>query len=807
MRFSYKWLQDYVELTDVTPEQLAGKITNAGIEVEHLEYPGAGLSDIVVGRVLTCTPHPQAAKLHVCRVTVGGRELQIVCGAPNVAAGQKVPVALPGAVIGGGRRIETTVLHGETSEGMICALSELGVDQALVPKEYADGIYVFDDEVPIGADALPYLDLDDAILDLDILVSSAHCMSVIGLAHEVAAVLDRPVRIPVPRVEESGDQAADHVHVTVDCSAADQVPYYGARVIEHLVVRASPRWMQLRLMAAGVRPISNVVDIANYVMIEYGQPLHTFDFDAFGSNEVLVRLAKEGEQAVTLDGKPRTLTAEDVLITNGREPVAIAGVMGGESSEVRTTTTRVLLEAAIFDAITVRRTSARLGLRTDASSRYEKRVDRNRVAPAADRAAELLERYAGGSVLGGMVEAGERTVAEAVIDMPLQTINRVLGTGLADQEIVTILRRLGFGVKEHGKSIHVTVPSRRFDVSIPEDLVEEVGRLYGYNRLPATLPEGTADKAGLTPYQQLIRRIETQMESLGLTQAYTYSLTTDDQAAALAVSGAGRSPVRVAWPMSEEHASLRMSLIPQLIDVLRYHANRQLPDVAFYEIGKVFIPQNGTVRPREEEHLAGALTGRSGERNWEGDKPIVDFYTAKGIVESFFEQLGLGARTDYRPAVRAGLHPGQTADVYVDGECVGYVGTLHPQLAKAHALGQTAVFEIAAEPLLRADQPAVVYTGLPRFPSVTRDVALVVKKTVLASTVERVIVEAGGKLLRDVRLFDVYEGDHVGTDEKSLAFSLVYADPARTLTDEEVDAAHQRIVAACAAACGAALRG
>ncbi|RYM06894.1 phenylalanine--tRNA ligase subunit beta [Sporolactobacillus sp. THM7-7] len=805
MLVSYKWLQDYVDLEGVSPDDLADKITNAGIEVEHVTYPGEGLKGLVIGQIESCTSHPQAEKLRLCNVNLGSETVQIVCGAPNVAAGQKVIVATVGARIGGNKKIKRAKLRGEESNGMICSLDELGVKSDLVPKEYADGIYVFDDDVPVGADALPYLNLDDVILDLDILINSAHCMNMIGVAHEVAAILDRPVRMPHPEVPETDEAAADRVNVTL--AAAEKVPYYGARMIEGIKVGPSPRWMQLRLMAAGIRPISNVVDIANYVMLEYGQPLHTFDFDAFGSNRVLVRTARQGENIQTLDGQERTLSSEDIVITNGREPSAIAGVMGGTRSEVSGETKKVLLEAAVFDPISIRKTAQRLQLRTDASSRYEKGLDRNRVSSAADRAAELMARYAGGRILKGIVEQGEREVPERVITMPWRKINQVLGASLSQEDIKATLERLGFTVAAEEETIRVTVPSRRFDVSIPEDLVEEVGRIYGYNNLPATLPEGTSVHAALTPYQKIRRRTEQLMESAGLFQAYTYSLTTGEKATALTVKDSDPKPTKVVWPMSEEHAALRQSIIPQLIDVVKYHMNRQMPDVRLYEIGKVFLTKEGCARPEEEEHLAGVLTGRISERGWEGEPEAVDFFTVKGILEELSASLAVADRVAYTSAERDGLQPGQTADILLDGEIIGYLGALHPQLQKDAGLNKTYVFEVAIESLLKQDQPDITYRSLPRFPSTTRDMALVVDRSLPASDLYRVIRKTGAPLLDSVKLFDVYEGEHVSENEKSLAFSLIYLDPERTLTDDEVSAVHERIIKACKKQFGARLRG
>ncbi|WP_028982755.1 phenylalanine--tRNA ligase subunit beta [Sporolactobacillus terrae] len=805
MLVSYNWLQDYVDLDGITPEDLANKITNAGIEVEHLNYPGEGLKGIVVGKVESCTQHPEAEKLHLCQVNLGSETVQIVCGAPNVAAGQKVPVATVGARIAGNVKIKRAKLRGEVSNGMICSLDELGFDHNYVPKEYADGIYVFDDEVPVGADALPFLNLDDALLELDILVNSAHCMNMIGVAYEVSAILDRPLHLAKPHIEESDQEASEKIQVMI--ADPKKVPYYGARLLTGINVKPSPRWMQLRLIAAGVRPINNVVDSSNYVMLEYGQPLHTFDYDQFGSERVLVRAAGENEEITTLDGQRRKLTNEDLLITNGKQGVAVAGVMGGENTEVSVATKNVLLEAAVFDSISIRRTAARLQLRSDASSRYEKGIDRNRVVSAADRAAELLTQFADATVLRGIVDAGERTVPDCMITMPWQKINQVLGAQLTLEEITSTLKRLHFSVETEGDTMHVSVPARRFDVTIPEDLVEEVGRVFGYNHIKATLPEGTSAHAALTPYQKARRRVEALMEGTGLSQVYTYSLTTKESAASYAVRNQEAAPTQVIWPMSEEHAALRQSMIPQLINVVHYHLNRQMPNVKFYEIGKVFLPVAGAARPAEEEHLAGIITGKRSERTWEGEANDVDFFSVKGIVETLFDALGVSSQISYQPAKRSGMHPGQTADILRNGEVIGYVGALHPKVEKDNDLIKTFVFEVALDALIRHGELGITYQGLPRFPSTTRDIALVVKRATAASDLDRVIRKNGAPLLHSLRLFDVYEGSHVADDEKSLAFSLVYQDPERTLTDDEVNAVHEKIIKACADEFGAELRG
>ncbi|WP_077615494.1 phenylalanine--tRNA ligase subunit beta [Caenibacillus caldisaponilyticus] len=808
MNISYKWLNEYVDLTGVTPEELAEKITKAGIEVDQVFRPGEGIKGIVVGYVASCRPHPNADHLNLCQVDLGDETVQIVCGASNVAAGQKVVVAKVGAVLPGGVKIKRAKLRGEVSEGMICSLQELGVDPRFVPKEVADGIYILDEDAVVGDDALPYLNLDDAVLGLDILPNSAHCMNMIGAAYEVAAILDRDVRLPEPRVEESDRPASEKVSVAVE--APDGAPFYGARIIEGVKVAPSPKWLQNKLIAAGVRPINNIVDVTNYVLMEYGQPLHAFDYDQFGSDRVVVRRAREGETITTLDGVERTLSPEDLVITNGERPVAIAGVMGGADSEVTETTTTILLEAALFDARSVRRTSARLGLRTEASQRYEKGIDPNRVLLAADRAAALIADLAGGTVRKGVVRAGAYRAEPKIIEMPWTKINAVLGTALSQNDVLAVFRRLRFDARIEGETLVVAVPSRRPDVSIPEDLIEEVGRLYGYDHVPATLPD-RASQGMLTAYQKKRRAVMRYMEGSGFYQAVNYSLTTEKKARSISyVEEAGHTPVRLAMPMSEDRSVLRLGLLPELLETVRYHLNRRINDIALYEIGKVFLTEEAALTdlPKERERLAGALTGRLRPTDWHHDARPVDFYAAKGVLEGLFDQLGLTERIEYRAASeRTGMHPGRTADILLDGKVIGFVGQVHPTLQKTLDLTETVVFEVDVEALLKADVPPVRYQALPRYPAIARDIALVVDEAVTAGQLAAVIRASGGPLLKDIRLFDVYQGEHLPAGKKSLAFSLTYLDPERTLTDEEVAAVHERILAELKEKLGAVLRG
>ncbi|HSU79365.1 MAG TPA: phenylalanine--tRNA ligase subunit beta [Candidatus Angelobacter sp.] len=807
MLVSYNWLKDYVDLTGVSPVELAERITKAGIEVEHVHFLGEGIKGVVVGYVESKVTHPNADKLNVCQVNLGEETVQIICGAPNVAAGQKVAVATAGATLPGNFKIKKAKLRGEVSNGMICSLGELGVEQKLVPKEYADGICVLDEEAKVGEDALPYLNLDDTILELDILPNSAHCMNMIGMAYEVAAILDRPVMIPQPVVEEIAQPASERIRVIVE--PTNEVPFYGVRMIEGVKIGPSPRWIQNRLIASGIRPISNVVDITNYVMLEYGQPLHAFDFNEFGSDQVVVRRAEPGEIMVTLDDQERQLVDTDLLITNGERSMGLAGVMGGANSEVKPTTSTILLESAIFDSRAVRKTSSRLQLRTDASARYEKGIDRNRVVPAANRAAELMTLYAGGTVLQGVVHEGEPEVPPTVIEMPVQKINKVLGTSFEADMIVSVLKRLDFGVELNGGTLIVKVPARRPDVTIPEDLVEEVGRIYGYDHVPSTLPKGTSSEAGLTAFQAKRRQVERYLTGAGLKQAITYSLTSPERMTAIEpLKGELLEPVRLAMPMSEERAVLRKSLLPDLLQVVTYHLNRQMSDVFLFEMGKVFLKQEGeTTLPVEREYVSGALTGHFQSESWHQKGQLIDFYGVKGLLDGLFARLGLTERITYQPSERKGLHPGRTATISFDDQVIGFLGQVHPELQASWDLTNTIVFECDLTTLLSAEVEPVTFASLPRYPSITRDIALVVDTDVLAGELEEVILQAGGSLLKDAHLFDLYMGEHLEQGKKSLAFSLTYYNPEKTLTDEEVGTIHEKVLTAVHEKLGAVLRG
>ncbi|KFZ43117.1 phenylalanine--tRNA ligase subunit beta [Anoxybacillus flavithermus] len=804
MFVSYKWLQEYVDLTGITAKQLADRITKAGIEVERVEVRNKGIQGVVIGHVLEREQHPNADKLSKCLVDIGeGEPVQIICGAPNVAKGQKVAVAKVGAVLPGNFKIKRAKLRGEESNGMICSLQELGVESKLVPKEYVDGIFVFPSDAPVGADALELLYLDDEVLELSLTPNRADCLSMIGVAYEVAAILGRSVKLPTIELHENNESVHDYISVRVD--AQEDNPLYAGRIVKNVKIGPSPLWMQARLMAAGIRPHNNVVDITNYILLEYGQPLHAFDYDRLGSNEIVVRRAKEGETIVTLDDVERTLTEEHLVITNGKEPVALAGVMGGANSEVQDDTTTVFIESAYFTSPVIRQAVKDHGLRSESSTRFEKGIDPARTKEALDRAAALMAEYAGGEIVGGVVEANTLQLKDVVVTITLHRINRVLGTTITKEEVANILTNLQFTFTEDNGTFTITVPSRRRDIAIEEDIIEEVARLYGYDHLPATLPIGEANPGKLTPYQAKRRKVRRYLEDAGLFQAITYSLTNEAKATMFALETA--EPIRLALPMSEERSVLRQSLVPHLLEAASYNRARQVENVALYEIGSVYLANGEHELPNEKERLAGVVTGVWHAHVWQGEKKAVDFYVAKGILDGLFALLGLENRLEYKQAKREHLHPGRTADMLLDGKTIGFVGQLHPIVQKQFDLKETYVFELDLEALLNVEVDDIRYTAIPRFPSITRDIALVVDEHVVAGELQKAIIAAGGELLKDVSIFDVYKGDRLPEGKKSIAFSLRYYDPERTLTDEEVTNVHEQVIKAVEQQFGATLRG
>ncbi|HEA6620996.1 TPA: phenylalanine--tRNA ligase subunit beta [Staphylococcus aureus] len=791
MLISNEWLKEYVTIDDSVSD-LAERITRTGIEVDDLIDYTKDIKNLVVGFVKSKEKHPDADKLNVCQVDIGEDEpVQIVCGAPNVDAGQYVIVAKVGGRLPGGIKIKRAKLRGERSEGMICSLQEIGISSNYIPKSFESGIYVFSESQVPGTDALQALYLDDQVMGFDLTPNRADALSMIGTAYEVAALYNTKMTKPETTSNELELSANDELTVTIENE--DKVPYYSARVVHDVTIEPSPIWMQARLIKAGIRPINNVVDISNYVLLEYGQPLHMFDQDAIGSQQIVVRQANEGEKMTTLDDTERELLTSDIVITNGQTPIALAGVMGGDFSEVKEQTSNIVIEGAIFDPVSIRHTSRRLNLRSESSSRFEKGIATEFVDEAVDRACYLLQTYANGKVLKDRVSSGELGAFITPIDITADKINRTIGFDLSQNDIVTIFNQLGFDTEINDDVITVLVPSRRKDITIKEDLIEEVARIYGYDDIPSTLPVFDKVTSGqLTDRQYKTRMVKEVLEGAGLDQAITYSLVSKEDATAFSMQQ--RQTIDLLMPMSEAHASLRQSLLPHLIEAASYNVARKNKDVKLFEIGNVFFANGEGELPDQVEYLSGILTGDYVVNQWQGKKETVDFYLAKGVVDRVSEKLNL--EFSYRRADIDGLHPGRTAEILLENKVVGFIGELHPTLAADNDLKRTYVFELNFDALMAVSVGYINYQPIPRFPGMSRDIALEVDQNIPAADLLSTIHAHGGNILKDTLVFDVYQGEHLEKGKKSIAIRLNYLDTEETLTDERVSKVQAEIEAA-----------
>lgn len=781
MLVSYKWLKELVDV-DVPSEELAEKMSTTGIEVEGVESPAAGLSKIVVGEVLSCEDVPET-HLHVCQVNVGEEEArQIVCGAPNVRAGIKVMVALPGARIADNYKIKKGKIRGLESLGMICSLGELGISDSLVPKEFADGIQILPQDAVPGDEVFSYLDLDDEIIELSITPNRADALSMRGVAYEVAAIYDKAVSFKEFALTETDQAAADALSVSID---TDKAPYYAARILDNVTIAPSPQWLQNLLMNEGIRPINNVVDVTNYILLYFGQPMHAFDLDTFEGNDIRVREARAGEKLVTLDGEERELAEADLVITVADKPVALAGVMGGEATEISEKSTRVVLEAAVFDGTSIRKTSGRLNLRSESSSRFEKGINVATVNEALDAAASLIAELAGATVRKGIVSAGQLDTSDVEVSSTLADVNRVLGTELSYADVEDVFRRLGFGLSGNAESFTVSVPRRRWDITIEADLFEEIARIYGYDKLPATLPKDDGTAGELTATQKLRRQVRTIAEGAGLTEIITYALTTPEKAVEFATAPSNLTELM--WPMTVDRSVLRQNMISGILDTVAYNVARKNKDLALYEIGKVF-EQTGNPKeelPNEINSFAFALTGLVAEKDFQTPAVPVDFFYAKGILEALFARLGLEATYTATQEIKS-LHPGRTALISLGDQVIGVLGQVHPVTAKSYDIPETYVAELNLSAIEAALQPAAAFVEITKFPAVSRDIALLLKAEVTHQEVVDAIQAAGVKRLTDIKLFDVFSGEKLGIGMKSMAYSLTFQNPEDSLTDEEV---------------------
>lgn len=801
MLVSYKWLKELVDVT-VLSEELAEKMSTTGIEVEGVSSPAEGLSKIVVGEVISCEDVAET-HLHVCQVNVGEEALrQIVCGAPNIRAGIKVMVALPGARIADNYKIKKGKIRGLESLGMICSLGELGISDSVVPKEFSDGIQILPEEAVPGDSVFPYLDLDDEIIELSITPNRADALSMRGVAYEVAAIYDKSVHFKDFPLLETQDQAGEQLSVAIE---TDKAPFYAARILENVTIAPSPQWLQNLLMNAGIRPINNVVDVTNYILLYFGQPMHAFDLDTFEGNQIVVRKAHVGEKLVTLDDEERDLETSDLVIAVADKPVALAGVMGGAATEISPQSRRVVLEAAVFDGTSIRKTSGRLNLRSESSSRFEKGINLATVTEALDAAASMIADLAGATVQAGIVSAGQVDTSDVEVVSTLADVNRVLGTELTYTDIEDVFRRLGFGLTGNAEEFTVSVPRRRWDIHIEADLYEEIARIYGYDKLPATLPKGDGTAGQLTETQKLRRKVRTVAEGAGLTEVITYALTTPEKAVQFSTNPSNLTELM--WPMTVDRSVLRQNMVAGILDTVAYNVARKNKDLALYEIGKVF-EQTGNPQeelPTEINSFAFALTGLVTEKDFQTPAVPVDFFYAKGILEALFDRLGLKVEYTATQAL-TGMHPGRTATISLDGQVVGFVGQVHPVTAKDYNIPETYVAEINLTAIEQAIQPAKPFVEITKFPAVTRDIALLLKAEISHKEVVEAIEAAGVKRLTDIKLFDVFSGEKLGLGMKSMAYTLTFQNPEDTLEDEEVARYMEKIQKSLEVTIGAEVR-
>ena len=764
-----EWVQDYIDISDQDLNKLAVKITKAGINVEKVITNH--IDNLVIGEVLECENHPDSDHLHVCKVNTGDEVLQIVCGASNVRKGLKVIVAKVGAILPGGFEIKKSKIRGVESNGMICALFELGLEEK-TDETYNKGIYEVDASAKAGVDAMKYLGLDNTLYELDIHKHRNNdCYYHIGFAYEIGAILNRKVTLPVSDFHPIKDDIKNHFSLKVD---TDKCPYYLAKMVTDVKIGESPEFIKKRLSAYGMRSINNVVDISNYVMLEYGQPLHFFDKDTLG-DKVLVRCAKEGEEIKTLDGKDRILNSEDIVITDGEKPVCLAGVMGGENTEVTDNTKNILIESAIFDGVSIRNTSSRLDLKSESSIRYGKGLSYEYTMKAIERACYLLEQYADAKVLSGTIIHDKIDKTLKKVKFKADEISTLLGIDISDDDVKVELDRLGFPFEYKKGEFSATIPSRRLDIDpYVNDIAEEVGRLYGYHNLVSTLPNVPIKKGEYALDIKYRKIISKRLRSLGFNEVKTYTLVSPNMANSFNYEN--KKQIVLPKPLSVDKSVIRTSLIPSLLKVYEYNRAHKVNDVFIYEISKTYDASY-----IEESKICMLMEGKYLFNQWCNINVCSDFYLMKGMVQNILDYLGFKNRYAFEKMEIDGLHPGVSASIMLDRKMIGVIGKIHPTITKDDVF----VAEISLEALMGKVKPIKFKEAL-KYPLVIKDIAFICKKDVTSDFIEKAIRKAGGRLLTDVQLFDVYTGENVALDEKSLAYSLTFSSPDKTLNEEEV---------------------
>lgn len=796
MNTSLSWVKAYVPDLDVTAQEYTDAMTLSGTKVEGYEKMDADLDKIVIGQIEKIEKHPDADKLIICQVNVGTETVQIVTGAPNVKEGDKVPVVLdggrvagghePGQRVAGGIKIKKGKLRGVESCGMMCSIEELGSDRDMYPEAPENGIYIFGDDAVVGESAVKALGLDDVVFEYEITSNRVDCFSVVGIAREAAATFRKEFHPPVVTPTGNDEDVNDYIKVKVEDT--DLCPRYCARVVKNVKIEPSPKWMQRRLASVGIRPINNLVDITNYVMEEYGQPMHAYDLDTIADRQIVVRTAKKGEKFVTLDGQEREMDDTVLMICDGEKAVGIAGIMGGENSMITENVNTVLFEAACFDGTNIRKSSKKIGLRTDASGKFEKGLDPNNAQAAIDRACQLIEELGAGEVVGGMVDVYGKKKEPVRVPFDAEKINALLGTDIAEADMLGYFEKIGLEYDADAKE--VIAPTFRHDLFRLADLAEEVARFFGYDNIPTTLPTGEATTGKLSFKLRVEEVARDIAEFCGFSQGMTYSFESPKVFDKLLLDADDRlrETVQIMNPLGEDYSIMRTTSLNGMLTSLATNYNRRNKNVRLYELGNIYLPKSLPLTELPEERMQFTL-GMYGDG---------DFFSMKGVVEEFFEKVGLHKKETYDPnAGKNFLHPGRQANIIYDGKVVGYLGEVHPEVADAYGIGERAYVAVI-------DMPEIVelatfdrkYKGIAKYPAVSRDISMVMPKEILVGQVEEVIEKKGGAYLESYQLFDIYEGVQIKAGFKSVAYSITFRAKDKTLEEADVSAAMNKILKA-----------
>lgn len=811
MQVSIKWLKDYIDFTE-TPEQLADKLTMAGIPVENVVDPGEGLEKVVTGRIEKLEPHQNSDHLQICTMNVGLAEnIIIVTGAQNVAEGQVVPVAMVGAHLPNGMKISKGKLRGVASNGMLCSAQELKLDLEKLPEEQKTGIFILPSDTPVGIPAKDVLGLNDVVLEFELTANRADCFSVFGLVREIAAITGNKPHFPEIKVNEDDNTKLNDIF-SVEIADPDLCSRFSTRMLKNVKIGPSPEWMQQRLEGAGIRSINNVVDVTNFVMIELGHPMHAYDYDKITGKKLIARRAIEGEELHTLDDTSRKAKGEMLVIADSEKAAGLAGIMGGFETEITDTTTTVVLESADFYGPCIRRTARACGLSSEASGRFERGVDSETTIKALDRAAQLLQEMGACTVCEGIVDVYPNPKQANYVTFTPEQINNHLGTNIAKNVMLNIITSVGFDVtKDENDEITVKVPSWRNDVTCMADISEEIARLHGFDKIKSTLPNGVSMQGTQSAKQTFIDKVKTSLSSQGLYETISFALTNEETFNKLNIPQDSplRKAVPIMNPLSDEYPLVRTTLLSSIFDNLARNLARKNDDVALFEVGSVFFPKALPVTelPDEVVKIAGAITGRRNAQGWNQTNDIVDFYDAKGIIEELLANLRV-TRYTVEAGTHYAMHPGKTALFKKGRDVIATVGEVHPAVLSAYGITKPVyIFELDATTVMKYMAKDLKYKALPKYPATSRDLAMLVDVDVNAADIEKAMTKAAGQNLTQITLFDVYTGKQVEEGKKSLAFSLTFQSNDKTLTDTEIDPAIEKIVAKLQKDFNANLRG